>query len=327
LSDIDQPGGSADIFPVDAQLESIFEGTCVGEGICAGPDGMIYFSDITVTFRFGNQAGIVWRYDPSSGETEIFQSPSGMANGRAFDQLGRMVYCEGSDFGGRRMTRLDMKTKRAEIIAGLYDNKSFNGPNDCCLDQQGRIFFTDPRFLGHEPMDQAAQAVYRIDPDGTVERIIVDTEKPNGLQVTPDGKTLLVADNNDGVLDSRSVPHSEASLGRNSLRAYDLAADGTATFRDTVVDFHPEHGIDGFTLDESGNIFAALRAASHRGITVFDPSGKELAFVPTPMPPTNCSFGRGDEISVLYLTGVGPQVFRINTNVRGYHVDEHYSGS
>jgi gluconolactonase len=319
--------GSAEIFPADARLEVIFEGTFVGEGIAAAHDGIIYFSDVTPTFRVDNAAGNVWRHDPRSGETTLFQSPSGMANGRKFDHRGRMVYCEGSDYGGRRMTRMDMETGKAEVLAGLYDNKPLNSPNDCALDQRGRVYFTDPRYLGHEPMDQAAQAVYRIDPDRSVHRIIVDTEKPNGIGVTPDGRTLIVADHNDGVLDSRSVPHAEASRGRNALRAYDLAEDGSATFRETLADFHPDAGIDGFVLDVEGNIYGALRSQSHRGLVVLSPQGEELAFVPTAQPPTNCCFGRGEDSTTLFLTEVGPHVYKIPTLKAGYHPDEHYVGS
>ena len=61
------------------------------------------------------------------------------------------------------------------------------------LDEKGRIYFSDPRYLGHEPIDQPIQAVYRVDTDGTIHRIITDAGKPNGVAVSPDHRRTRVA--------------------------------------------------------------------------------------------------------------------------------------
>ena len=63
-----------------------------------------------------------------------------------------------------------MTTGKSEIIAGLYEGRPFNAPNDITIDEKGRIYFSDPRYLGHEPIDQPIMAVYRIDPDGSINR-------------------------------------------------------------------------------------------------------------------------------------------------------------
>ena len=76
-----------------------------------------------------------------------------------------MIVAEGADFGGRRVTRTDMVTGKSTIIAGLYDGRPFNSPNDITIDEKGRIYFSDPRYLGHEPVDQPVMGVYRIDTD------------------------------------------------------------------------------------------------------------------------------------------------------------------
>jgi sugar lactone lactonase YvrE len=118
-----------------------------------------------------------------------------MSNGIKFDAKGDMIVAEGADYGGRRVTRTDMKTGKSFIIAGMFEGRPFNSPNDITIDERGRIYFSDPRYLGHEPIDQPVMAVYRRDADGSIHRIITDAGKPNGVCVSPDQKTLYVVSN------------------------------------------------------------------------------------------------------------------------------------
>ena len=74
------------------------------------------------------EAGHIWHFDPTTGKTSIFRSPSGMSNGIKFDAAGNMIVAEGADFGGRRVTRTDMKTGKTYVIAGLYEGRPFNCP-------------------------------------------------------------------------------------------------------------------------------------------------------------------------------------------------------
>src|SRR5215471_13450473 len=80
-----------EIFPPDAKLETLYTGAVLSEGAAAAPDGSIYFSDITFTYISGMQAGHIMKYDPKTGKTTVFRSPSGMSNGIKFDAQGRMV--------------------------------------------------------------------------------------------------------------------------------------------------------------------------------------------------------------------------------------------
>ena len=91
-------------------------------------DGSVYFSDITFSMESGMQAGHIWRYDPKTGQTAVFRSPSGMSNGLKFDAMGRLIAAEGADFGGQRVTRTDLTTGKAEIIAGLYEGRPLTPP-------------------------------------------------------------------------------------------------------------------------------------------------------------------------------------------------------
>ena len=91
-----------------------------------------------------------------------------------------------------------MKTGMSYIVAGLYEGRKLNSPNDVTIDLQGRLYFSDPRYLGHETIDQPVMGVYRVDPDGSITRIISDAGKPNGVCVSPDQKTLYVVSNENG---------------------------------------------------------------------------------------------------------------------------------
>ena len=308
------------IFAPGAELEAVFSDAHFTEGAAVAPDGTVYFSDITFTDQTDMQAGNIWKHDPETGETVIFRSPSGMSNGMKFDAQGRLVVAEGADFGGRRITRTDMQTGKSEIIAGLYNGKPFNSPNDLSIDEQGRIYFTDPRYAGHEPVEQPIFGVYRIDPDGSIHLVVTDAGKPNGVAVSPDQKTLYVVSHDNGAMDSfpDDVPLRKGNM---ALLAYDLSPEGTATFRKTLVDFAPEDGPDGMVVDAEGNLYAAIRDETQPGVHVYTPDGEELTYVKTPDKPTNVAFGRGKSSGYLYVTAENC-LYRIPVMKEGYHLPQ-----
>lgn len=320
----------------DAKLEKLFESHVLTEGVSVAPDGMVYFSEITFSNKARDdkgaiEAGHIWRFDPASGKTTIFRSPSGMSNGIKFDADGNMIVAEGADYGGRRITRTDMKTGKSYIIAGMFEGRPFNSPNDITIDEKGRIYFSDPRYLGHEPIDQPVMGVYRIDTNGAIQRIITDAGKPNGVAVSPDQKTLYVVSNDNGATGFERLTAGTATQsdkvdaplrkGHMALMAYDLAADGSAKFRKTLVDYAPFDGPDGLVVDRQGNLYVAVRAENRPGICVYSPDGKELAYIKTEVP-TNVGFGRGPEARSLYITA-GSSLYRIRVNREGYHLPAH----
>lgn len=321
------------IVPPDAKVEKLFESRVLTEGVAVAPDGMVYFSEITFSHvaREPNgaiEAGHIWRFDPTTGKTSIFRSPSGMSNGIKFDAAGNMIVAEGADFGGRRVTRTDMKSGKSYIIAAMFEGRPFNAPNDITIDLKGRIYFSDPRYLGWETIDQPVMAVYRIDPDGSIARIITDAGKPNGVCVSPDQKSLYVVSNDNGATGFERLNKGDATQadkvntplrkGHMALMAYDLAADGTAKFRKTLVDYAPFDGPDGLVCDKEGNLYVAVRAENRPGICVYSPEGKELAYIKTEVP-TNVGFGRGKDANLLYITA-GKGLYRIRLNREGYHL-------
>ena len=318
------PSGDPKIVSHDAKIETLFEGAVFTEGPAVAPDGSVYFSDITFTAMSGMQAGRIWRYDPKSGKTAVYRSPSGMSNGLKFDAQGRLLAAEGADYGGRRVTRTDLATGKAEIVAGIYNGRQLNSPNDISLDEKGRIYFSDPRYLGHEPVDQEIFSVYRVDPDGSIERIITDAGKPNGVAVSPDQKSLYVVSNDNGSTALfRFFPEEPpVRKGRMALLAYDLHEDGTATYRDELVNYAPQDGPDGLVCDTEGNLWVAVRDTTRYGIAVYSPTGDERAFIPTPEIPTNVAFGHGNEAKTLYLTYSGAKgiLGKIHVEKKGYHL-------
>ena len=313
------------VVPPDARLEKLFDGGLVlTEGVAVAPDGNVYFSDITFSHvsrkvRGVIEAGHIWKFDPKTGKAGIFRSPSGMSNGIKFDAAGNMIVCEGADYGGRRVIRTDMKTGKSTILAGLFEGRPFNAPNDVTVDERGRIYFSDPRYLGHEPLHQPVMAVYRIDLDGSIHRIITDAGKPNGVCVSPDQKTLYVVSNDNGATGFERLPEDgKLHKGRMVLMAYDLRPDGSAAFRSVLVDYAPQDGPDGLVCDVRGNVYVAVRDQTRPGICVYSPKGKEVAYIKTEVP-TNVGFGRGADSNALYITA-GKSLYRIRLNAKGYHL-------
>jgi len=313
------------IVPAGAKLELLFDGgVALTEGCASALDGTIYFSDITFSHMSKDkrgfiEAGHIWKFDPKTKKTTVFRSPSGMSNGIKFDAAGDMIIAEGADFGGRRLIKTDMKTGKSYILAAEYEGRRLNSPNDITIDEKGRIYFSDPRYLGHEPVEQPVQAVYRLDLDGKLHRIITDAGKPNGVCISPDQKTLYVVSNDNGNTGIERMPKdAPGRKGLMALLAYDLAADGTAKFRKMLVNYAPQDGPDGLCADVNGNLYVAVRDETRPGIYVYSPEGKELGYIKTEIP-TNVGFGRGEEAKTLYITA-GKSLYRIGLNVAGYQL-------
>jgi gluconolactonase len=331
-AEIPKPTGEAIVSP-DAKLELLFtrEAKIKGgltEGPAVAPDGSIYFSDIPE----GADKGLIMRFDPKTKKTTVFAKDSYKSNGLIFDKNGDLIACEGSDQGGRAVSRWNIKTGERKVIADKFNGKKFNACNDVCLDKSGRIYFTDPRYLGAEPRELEHRAVYRINPDGKVIEITHDIAKPNGIAITPDGKTLVVADHDNGT-DQIDASKPAPKHGPMQIAAWTLNSEGLVDGpKRVLVEYGDAAGCDGMTVDASGNIYLTDRNVKRPGVRVIDQKGKEIAFIPTgpanqsPTPekpavglPSNVEFGIGDEANMLYIT-VDLSLYRIPLKAKGYHV-------
>jgi len=286
------------------------------EGPAQGPDGLIYFTDVT-----NNR---ILRFDPRTKKHEVFRADSNRTNGLLFDSEGRLIACESSDAerNNPRLTRTDMKTGRVDILAAGFEGKQFNGPNDVTVDSRGRLYFTDPvpDAASQEPARPknatGIPAVYRVDANGKIVRILASpaTEWPNGIVISPDDKTLYL------------IEAHKTEGGTRAIRAYDLSLEGTVSNMRVHYNFYPGRSADGMAIDTQGNIYAAAglhrRRGTHEtldtkcGVYVISPQGKLLRFVPIPEDTiTNTAFG-GPDMRTLYVTA-GKTLFQMPTEVAG----------
>jgi gluconolactonase len=321
-------GGSIEV--PGAVLEKLHERTApikggLTEGPAAAPDGSIYFSDIPQ----GSDRGMILRFEPATGKTTVFTDDSHKSNGLAFDSAGRLVSCEGADGGARAIARWDVKTGKRTVLVDRYGGKRFNSPNDLCLDAQDRIYFTDPRYVGDEPVELKSRAVYRLDTAGKLIEITHDVTMPNGIAISPDGRTLYVAETSPGVEASAGKPARAAVM---RIYAFALDEQGVvAGERRTFHDFGKRQGCDGMTVDSEGNLYLATRDTSWPSVLVLAPDGQELARISTyaeqdrqtvragrkPNLPSNVEFGVGDDASSLYMT-IDTGLYRTRLTKRGF---------
>jgi len=238
------------------------------------------------------------RFDPKTGKTDVYRAESGKSNGLKFDAQGRLVACEGANGGNRRIS-ITEPSGQVRTLADRWDGKRFNAPNDLAIDSKGNVYFTDPLYLGAkgEKREIDFEGVYLVSPSGAVALATRDVQKPNGILISPDGKTVYVADTN-------SDPN-----GNHHLTAFRVQADGTLADKRVLYDFGPNRRpIDGMAMDAAGNIYATGGSGERAGLYVFGPAGENLAFVKMPGDPTNAAFGGPSEPTTLYLTGQGPEV-------------------
>jgi gluconolactonase len=327
-ADVPKPTGDTIVSP-DAKLELLFTRSLPITGVLTeGPttalDGSIYFSDIP----FGADKGKIMRFDPKTKQTTVFADDSRKSNGLKFDADGLLVACEGADEGGRSVSRWDVKTKTRTVLADKYQGKRFNAPNDLAIDSKGRIYFSDPKYLGTEKRELEHRAVYRVDTDGKVTEVTHDVEKPNGVALSPDNKTLYVGDHNNGTDRIGDPDAPPAKPGAMKIHSFPLGADGLVSGpRKTIVDFGDQAGSDGMAVDALGHVYLTCRSLKRPGVMIIDPNGKEVAFIATGVSqpgatepvglPSNVTFGIGSESKTLYVT-IDKSLYRINLKVEGH---------
>jgi gluconolactonase len=288
LAPADEPSS---LLKPGATVEKLWgEGTFTEGGAWTG-DALL-FSDI------GER---IMKFDPASKQVTVFRDPSGRANGLIFDPMGRLVAAEGANTGGGRRVSITERDGTVRTLADRFEGKRFNSPNDVAVDAKGRVYVSDPRYVGSDPRELDFEGVFRIDPDGSVHRLNTSALKPNGLVVSPDGKTLYVADNGPT---------------RRVLLALDLDESGNASHPRVLHDFGGDRGIDGMTVTVDGRVVATCGRGPTAGVRVFSPEGKTLGTIPVPEDPTNVEFG-GPDRSTLYITA-GKGLYRVETTMRGF---------
>ncbi len=307
-----QISGDPEIIPNNTHLETLWEEGGFTEGAAVAPDGLVYFSDFAQPFDA--RPARIMKFNPYNGQVTVHTVDSKMANGLMFDRHGRLFACCASPLGGKRALVEVLSDGTLKTIVEKFRGKRFNSPNDLVIDSRGRIYFSDPKYVGPEKMELPSMDVYRYDPDGSLHRVTSDIDKPNGVNLSPDGKTLYVAETDNGTAQIENNP--DAKMGRMTLNAFPVNNDGSLGGKSVIVDFGDQVGIDGMSVDEHGNIHAAVRSKNRYGIGVFTREGYERAFIPTPDLPTNCCFGIGEQSRTLYITA-GSGFYRVRLKVKG----------
>jgi gluconolactonase len=249
----------------------------------------------------------------------VFRDPSHRTNGNTFDLEGRLLHCEGAEFGpagGRRITRTDLKSGKNEVLTERFGGVRYNSPNDICVDGMGRIYFTDPCYGDRTQMEMTVEGVYRIDLDGKVTRVLEQpaVQRPNGIAVTQDSRRLYLVD---------SCP---VIGGNRKIWSFDLDASGNPSNQKLVVDFGGGRGGDGMRLDIEGNLYIAAGIITPRGphestdvppgIYIVRPDGAIQGRIPIPEDVlTNLAFG-GKDGRTLYITA-GKNVYTTRVKIPG----------
>ena len=291
----------------DARIERLAGGFIWSEGpVWIGEGRYLLLSDVpgNKMYRWSQQDGLSVFLDPSGyagPESGIFREPgsNGLIKGP-----GNSILM--ADHGNRAVVRLDLAGRTKTFLATHYQGKRFNSPNDLVLARDGSIYFTDPPYglegLNASPHKQLPHnGVYRLLPGGEVRLVDDSLSFPNGIILSPDGRTLYVA---------------VSDPDRAIVMAYALDAAGEVTAKRLVADLTPlaAQGLpglpDGMAIDQAGNLFAT----GPGGVHVFTPAGERLGRIDTGKPIANCAFG--EDGRTLFLAS-SDFLARIRTRTRG----------
>jgi len=279
--------------------------------------GKLYFSDM----YFKDPAKGDWTGSPARSRM-IVMEPDGkwrvlakgmQTNGTIASKDGNLVVC---DMFGHRVIEMDPASgKVRRTMLDKVGGKPVDGPNDMVMDAKGGIYITDPQFTAEAKKSQPGKQVYYLAVDGTAKVVIPAGEyaMPNGIEISPDGKTAYV--NNTWL-----------QPGENFLYAYDVQSDGSLTNKRKFAMFHLTDAVlsaadpanrfdsraDGTAMDTDGRIYVATLM----GVQVFDKTGVYVGTIWCPQYPVSVTFG-GKNNDVLYMVGE-KEAWSIQTKVKGF---------
>jgi gluconolactonase len=283
--------------------------------------GKLYFSDMF----FQNPAANDWTGSPARSRLIVMEADgkwrplsSGMqSNGTIAARSGNLLVC---DMFGHRVVEVDPATGRVvRVVLDKVNGRPLDGPNDLVMDAKGGIYITDPQFTPESQKSQPGKQVYHVAPDGTARVVIGPGEfaMPNGVELSPDGKTLY-------------VNNTWAQPGEHYVWAYSVADDGSLSNKRqfAVLNRTAEvlgaanaadrfnSGADGSAVDTDGRYYVATNS----GVQIFLPDGTYAGTIWVPEPPISITFGGGNN-DVLYMVSAS-SAWAIQTKVRGFRYPE-----
>ena len=268
-------------------FQKVAGGFVFTEGPVWHPDGFFYFVDVRDNKMFKIALG---------GKHELVRATIG-GNGTTFDLQGRLICCEGD---GRRLTRTEADGS-VTVLLDKIDGKRLNRPNDVICRSDGTLFFTDPALrVPVQNRDVGEGAVYRLAPDGTT-ALVAWCEYPNGLALSPDEKTLYVANTRWSAYIHAIELNAEGGMVRRRVFA-DMSTDAT-------------NGVpDGMKVDTAGRIYCT----GATGVWIYEPDGRFIGVLETPEVCANIAFG-GPDLKTLMLTA-STSVYTLRTTTAGMPV-------
>lgn len=277
-----------------AKVEIIAEGFDWAEGpLWIEQEKMLLFSDVP--------QNIIYKWTEEKGK-EVYLAPSGYtgtiprggekgSNGLALSKDGKLVICQDGDRCIAVMKAGLQDPKPAfTLLADNYQGKKFNSPNDMVYNGDGELFFTDPPYGLEKNMDDplkeiSFQGVYKIKKSGALVLLIDSISRPNGIAITPDQKTLIIANS-----DSTKLYWYAYDFGQGDKLIHPrIFYDATAA--------RSERGLpDGLKIDSKGNIFAT----GPGGVWIFNKNGKLLGKIKFDGVTSNCSLSADEK--TIYIT-------------------------
>ncbi len=287
-------------------MEMVADGLRFPEGPVAMPDGSIIVTEI--------ESGHITRIAADGSKSTVADTGGG-PNGLAIGPDGKLYCCNNGgfqwqddngyliphgiakDYSGGSIQRIDMETGAVET---LYKSGDFGcilrGPNDIIFDEYGGFWFTDHGKIDYEKRVHDVVGIFYAKADGShLEEVIFPSNNPNGIGLSPDGKTLYAAE----TYTCRLMKFNITAAGKV---AADMgpAGPGIALYRPAGYKF-----FDSLAMEECGNICVATIGAC--GISVISPEGELVEFVPTSdIFTTNICFGGDDNMDAyICLSGSG----------------------
>ncbi|WP_341227893.1 sulfatase-like hydrolase/transferase [uncultured Arcticibacterium sp.] len=275
--------------PAHTKIEVLGEGFTWIEGpVWVEKEQALLFSDVP--------RNVIYKWTESKG-IELFLEKSGYtgtkkgsgSNGLAVDNDGQLLICRDGD---REIARLISSYAYPipvfQTLVDNYQGKRLNSPNDVIVDKKGNIYFTDPPY-GMDPNikpDLDFYGVYRLNLDGTVDLLVENLSRPNGLGLSPNESKLYVANS-----------------ANSQFMVYDLKKEtfpmkGSLFFdaKTLVEESRSKQQPDGLDINKEGMIFLA----GPDGVLLIDPSGKHLGTIYTGKKTSNCVLS--DDEKTLYVT-------------------------
>jgi gluconolactonase len=277
------------LVPKDARVEKLAEGYDWSEGPAWDrATGSLVFSDVPMNtvYRWKEGSGVSAFLKPSGYTGAAQRGGEPGSNGLVFGPDGKLVLCQ---HGDRRVARLD--GGKFVTLADNYQGKKLNSPNDGVFHSNGDLYFTDPPYgLLKQNADPTKElpfnGVYRLKPSGELTLLTKEMTFPNGIALSPDEKTLYVANSDPNLAIWKAFPvKDDGTIGEGRV------------FADVTSSARTKKGLpDGMKVDAKGNLFAT----GPGGVLVFAPDGTHLGTFATGEATANC--GWGDDGSTLYIT-------------------------